>query len=341
MEDKILTIVVPCYNVEEFVDECLDSLAKAQVIDSLEVLVVNDGSKDNTLNLAQKYSVKYPSTFFIIDKKNGGHGSTINVGIKNATGKYFMVLDGDDWLNSKELDQLVYRLSNVDVDLVSFNYTRVENGLKNVVKNNEKYIQYEKIYFFDKLKLKKMYFVLSSICYKTQILRECNLTLFENMFYVDLQYIIKPIVAVDSIIFYDLNIYNYRLGNINQSVNINNMLARYEQHETVVNDLILFYNIQSAISKEKEKYIRNIILKAIYTQYHLSLTYDPDLERAERNAQRFDQFLKENNNIFYKKISSRIFMLAKARKTKFNILKYRNSLAMKLKNYIRTVCKES
>lgn len=340
MENKLLTIVVPCYNVEEFIEECLDSIVNTNVMDLLEVLIVNDGSLDNSLNLITKYEECYPQTFCVIDKINRGHGSTINVGIEKSTARYFMVLDGDDWINPEELNKLVYNLSNIDVDLVSFNYTRINNGVKNTVKNNDKYFHYGEIYSFDKLNLNKIYFVLSSICYKTKLLKDCKLTLFENMYYVDLQYITKPIVSVNTVIFFDLNIYNYRLGNVNQSVNIKNMLNRYDQHEIIVKDLILYYNNQSFISKKKKIYIMNVLMKITYTQYHLSLTYDFDIDRAKSNMKKFDKYLKENNILLYKKMLIKIFLLRKLRKNGFNIIKYRNSWAVKSKNYVRTVCKE-
>lgn len=337
MENKILTIVVPCYNVEEFIEKCLSSIVNTDVLNLLEVLIVNDGSLDNSVYHARKFEADYPQTFHVIDKTNGGHGSTINIGIQKATAKYFMVLDGDDWINSEELKKLVYNLSNIDVDLVSFHYTRVVNGEKITIENNSRYFEYEKIYCFDKLNLKKMYFVLSSICYKTKILKDCKLTLFEKMSYVDLQYIIKPIVNINTVIFYNLNIYCYRLGHNNQSVNINNMLDRYNQHDTIIKDLVIFYNNQNSMSKEKKIYIMNVLLRVACTQYHLSLTHDPDLDRANKNAQKFDQFLKDKNIILYKKMTRKIFLLRKVRKSGFNIRKYRNSWILKFKNRVRDV----
>lgn len=94
---KILTVTVPMYNVESYIDQCLKSFVVPGAEEKLEVLVVNDGSPDHSRDIAQKYTEKYPSIFRIIDKENGGHGSTINRGIEEAKGKYFKVVDGDDW----------------------------------------------------------------------------------------------------------------------------------------------------------------------------------------------------------------------------------------------------
>ena len=91
---KILSIVVPTYNVEKYLERCIDSLVyDEKVLNDLEILIVNDGSKDNSLQIAKKYEKQYPNTIKVIDKENGGHGSTINAGLKVATGKYFRVID--------------------------------------------------------------------------------------------------------------------------------------------------------------------------------------------------------------------------------------------------------
>ena len=91
---KILTITIPSYNVEAYIAATLDTMVTINNLDLLEILVVNDGSKDNTVAVAQQYVDKYPNSVRIIDKENGGHGSTINAGIREATGKYFKVVDG-------------------------------------------------------------------------------------------------------------------------------------------------------------------------------------------------------------------------------------------------------
>ena len=97
--EKILTITVPSYNVEKFLENTLDSFVDERVLDAIEVLVVDDGSKDRTAEIGKGYEAKYPGTFRVISKENGGHGSTINRGIKEARGKYFKVVDGDDWVD--------------------------------------------------------------------------------------------------------------------------------------------------------------------------------------------------------------------------------------------------
>ena len=91
----------------------------------LEVLIVDDGSKDNTAEIGLKYEKKYPSIFKLIKKENGGHGSAINVGIEKATGKYLRPIDADDWVDSNALDYCLERMKNVNVDMILTNFKKV------------------------------------------------------------------------------------------------------------------------------------------------------------------------------------------------------------------------
>ena len=110
---KVLTIIVPVYNTEKYIKRCLDSLDNKETNPKVEVLIVSDGSKDNSIKIAKEYEKKEPNTFKVIEKENGGHGSTINKGLELATGKYFRVLDSDDWVDNKNFIEYVKDLETV------------------------------------------------------------------------------------------------------------------------------------------------------------------------------------------------------------------------------------
>lgn len=120
--EKVLSIVIPAYNVEKYLEKCLSSFEIEAVLDRIEILVINDGSGDHTAEIAQRYCEKYPETYFLYNKENGGHGSGINYGIRYATGKYFKVVDGDDWLNTEELEAFVKLLEETDTDIVAADF---------------------------------------------------------------------------------------------------------------------------------------------------------------------------------------------------------------------------
>lgn len=129
--DKILTIIIPTYNMSEYLDTCLKSL----IINSnlLEVLVINDGSKDNSLDIAKKYEKEYPHIFRTIDKQNGNYGSCVNRGLKEATGKYIKVLDADDKFNTKSLMNLVEIASKTDVDAFITDFSKSHIMVKKIM----------------------------------------------------------------------------------------------------------------------------------------------------------------------------------------------------------------
>ena len=117
MDEKILTVTVPSYNVQAYLEDCLESFVNSEVMDDIEVLIVNDGSSDDTATIAERYVSKYENTFRLINKENGGHGSTINTGAREARGKYFKVVDGDDWVDTRSFIRLVKLLKEIDADI--------------------------------------------------------------------------------------------------------------------------------------------------------------------------------------------------------------------------------
>ena len=154
MEEKILTITIPSYNVEAYLEDCLESFVNSEVMEEIEVLVVNDGSSDHTAEIAQRYVDKYPDTFRLINKENGGHGSTINTGIKEAKGKYFKVVDGDDWVDTRNFIRLVKVLKESEADIVASNYTWINHATRLPEKRQEypfEKIEYNKLYKFEEI----------------------------------------------------------------------------------------------------------------------------------------------------------------------------------------------
>ena len=128
--EKLLTVVVPSYNVEKYLEETLESFVIPEIMDDLEVLIVNDGSKDRTPEIGAAYEKRYPQTFRLISKENGGHGSTINRGIEEAKGTYFKVVDGDDWVDRGGFTELLHRLKTSGADYVVTDYYKVNDGTK-------------------------------------------------------------------------------------------------------------------------------------------------------------------------------------------------------------------
>lgn len=281
--NKILTISVAAYNVEKFLNKTLTSLI-VKNSKYIEVLVVNDGSKDNTLFIAKQFENKYPEIFRIIDKKNAGHGSTINAGISNASGKYFCVLDGDDWFNSEGFNKYIDSIKRLNSDLIVSNYTEIFDGdgkkRRHEINGVEKFIEYN----FDDVANGNR-FGLANMAIKTSILKENKIKIAENSYYVDMQYIIFPIPFVNTVTFTGIDLYQYRVGQQTQSVSVENLIKNSNSHEKITNSLIEFAykcNTYKNISRTKIEYISGIVSEMIFTQLKIFMLSPDSFENRKR-----------------------------------------------------------
>ena len=291
---KILSIIVPAYNVEAFLDRCLSSFIVPEVLDDIEVLVIDDGSRDGTAEIARRYCERFPKTFFLHSKENGGHGSTINAGIRLATGKYFRVVDGDDWLDSAELAKFVKTLNSLDADVVASDFQSVRDGTFEVIKNYpcvdapDLYGTTVDLTRTEIGKVVKMH----SLTIKTAILREQHIALDEHCYYVDAEYIAFPMPFVRTVYFYRGFLYQYRLGRNGQSMDIRSMQRNRAQHMRVLNSLLDFYSKLGDLLPSQKRYIERCIAQVVENQFqiYISMGLQPGI-RAELAA--FDRRLKK------------------------------------------------
>jgi|GEM_PF-160365 len=226
--EKILTITIPTYNMEKYLRRCLNSLIIGEKqMSQLEVLVINDGSKDNSSTIAHEYEKIFPQTFRVIDKENGNYGSCVNRGLKEATGKYFRLLDADDWFDTNALETLIERLSNlglcVDMILTSYNEIDVtKNTIKPHTFGNK--CQYDKICNFPEIDLvtsadsKLGTFPMHQITYSLDVLKRSDLRHDEGISYTDVEYTYIPLQYVRSFVIFNLNLYQYYVGRLGQTI---------------------------------------------------------------------------------------------------------------------------
>ena len=240
--NPILSVAVASYNVEKYLDKCLASFADERFNSLLQVIIVNDGSTDSTQEIAQEYVDKYPKIFQLINKKNGGHGSAVNTGIANAKGKYFRIVDGDDWVDTENMYSLICHLKDCDADLVVDEKREVnmETGNTEFFKLPDSVRFNCEHSFEDVCNIEEIspYIMIHTLSIKTEILRENHIRLLEGIFYVDIEFIIKSTVHAKTIEFLDLEIYQYLVGNVTQSVNFRNYVKRYSHHDRVTKELV-------------------------------------------------------------------------------------------------------
>lgn len=257
-EKYLLTIAIPAYNAERDLAECLDSIMRCEDAEKLiEIIVINDGSRDNTLSIAQNYEKEHKN-IRVIDKENGGHGSGINVGIREATGKYFKIIDSDDWVDSDALSRVLKKIAVVDCDLVSHDVVKYYTDSKTHQFMDIEGIEYERVYKVDEID-DSFTIGLPNACVKTDILKQIPM-IDERCYYVDLEYTLYFIAYIKSIVAYNEHVYYYRLGSVNQSVNKDNKVKNIQHIIRVINSMTKFYE-DNIINKPLgiRKYCSNIV----------------------------------------------------------------------------------
>lgn len=299
--EKVLTIVVPAYNVEKYLDKTINSFLSEKILNDLEVLIVNDGSSDETPKIANDFEKKYKETIQVINKENGGHGSTINIAIKYARGRYFKVVDGDDWVDTIELVKLVNSLKKEQSDIVLTPFKRVV-----VNSGEERTVEIPKVEIGEQRQLHavawmiKEVYQIHSITFKTDLLKRIP-RMTEKCFYVDQEYCLYPLRYAKTISFYNYNVYRYRLGTAEQSMNICNMQKNRNMHRQVIVDLLNYYNQWTEESDEKRELLAYRIARLEERQIQILLS----LSISREHKSEFKKFIfeiKELQPQIYKQI---------------------------------------
>ncbi len=317
---KILTVVVPTYNAEKYLKDNLKSFLIKKILPDIEILIINDGSTDHSLQIAEEFVRDYPGSFRVVSKKNAGHGSGINCGIEYASGKYFKVVDADDWVRPEPFLKLVHTLKNIDSDLVFSGFLWAFDcgeGQKENFKTKAEFskpfadVIWKKEYIFDQI-ADQIYLKMHNITIKTEILKSHNIHLDEHCFYVDSEYITYPIPYVKTIYFLEEFVYMYRIGRQGQSVSIEKMQKNKRDYERVISSLLSFYNEleqKNSCSIEKREYIAGLIARVIAGRFKIDLSM-PLKSGYKKELQRFDEFLKnEYPDIYQKNINTAIKLL--------------------------------
>lgn len=291
MKSKILTISVAAYNLGEMIRDNLEQIIKAKSIEDVEIIVTDDGSKDNTAEIVREYCKKYPDSIKLISQKNQGAGSTVNSGMKNATGKYFKMIDGDDWIKSDDLDLFIEKLKKTNADMVITNYEIYHDKKKKIISNEiivdtEKSVEAD---FLNTLDFLNMY----SVTYKTSILKE-NSIILDNGFYTDVEYLLYPIKYIKNIELMNINTYVYRVSRTGQSVSIPSMQKNIEQHDLVLSHLLDYYeNDIKDMGCKGESYIKRRIAFVADTELGTILS----LYKKTKSKQDIKEFIERIKTI--------------------------------------------
>ena len=303
---KLLSIAIPSYNSENYLRNCIESLLPGG--EDVEIIVVNDGSKDGTAAIADEYAEKYPAIVKAVHQENGGHGEAVNAGLRNATGLYYKVVDSDDWVNKEAYLQILEVLSNLVksnnmVDMFISNYVYEKEG-----KKRKKVMQYRtafptnQVFTWDDVKFLHVgqYILMHSVIYRTQMLRECGLELPKHTFYVDNIYVYHPLPYVKKMYYLDVNFYRYFIGRGDQSVNEKVMIGRIDQQLRVNKILIDDCDVWKLRNKKLRNYMLSY-LEIMMTVSSILAIRSKDPENLAKKKELW-QYLKAKDIRSYKKI---------------------------------------
>ena len=291
---KLLTISVAAYNVEKFIRETLESLNDERVLDDIEVLVIDDGSKDDTVNIAREYSAAYPDTFRVIRKENGGHGSTINRGIQEATGKYFRVLDGDDYVDQENFVTFISSLAGIDSDMVISDYRCVDSNGRVYVdpyiirhgQNSFELLQDGREYGLQNEDIPAYAISIHSLVVKTELLQQNHVHITEHCFYVDVEYVVWSMALSQSLTYVDLPVYMYRKDQLTNSVNKSSMVKNINMQETVACQLTRMYQnfADNNMPSQKLSLVRARVIGSVSAVIRTYLLMDNSTKRTKKFA---------------------------------------------------------
>ena len=262
---KYISFAIPCYNSEEYMTHAIESILVGG--EDVEILIINDGSKDGTLRIAREFEEKYPTIVKVIDKENGGHGDAVNAGLRNATGKYFKVVDSDDWVDEHAFMKILELLRgwhehDMEVDMLISNYVYEKVGAQ-----HKKVIHYRDVLPENEIFSWKdaghfgiaQYILMHSVIYRTELLKLNQLELPKHTFYVDNIYVYYPLPFVKKMYYLDVNFYRYYIGREDQSVNEKVMISRLDQQIFVTKTMIDMYQMKQISNKRLRNYMTNYL----------------------------------------------------------------------------------
>lgn len=262
MSNKILTFSVAAYNVEDYLGKTLQSIADvAEQLNQIEVLIIDDGSTDRTAQIARQYVERWPDTFTLISKENGGHGSTLNYGIKYARGKYFKMLDGDDWVDTPHMKAFLSFLESSAADLVLTPYKSIsmKDDTEEIIMRHS--LSEGRLYELESRDAKRIEPVHShEVTVRTSCLQKNGARILEKCFYTDDEYVFFSCLFSKTVCFYKSTITCYRLGRAGQSVSDESIKRNWLDPSKVVKDIMDRYYLQILKSDENLKELLYSIL---------------------------------------------------------------------------------
>lgn len=304
---KLITFAVPCYNSADYMRHCVDTLLTGG--DQVEIILIDDGSVDETEAIADEYAQQFPEIVRAIHQPNGGHGEGVNQGLRNAQGMYYKVVDSDDWLDTEALSRVLAKLQELsenenplDVMICNYVYEHVADGTSKVIRYTHVFPE-EKVFTWADVGHWKPseYLLMHSVIYRTEMLRECGVELPKHTFYVDNIFVYQPLPSVKTMYYMDEDLYRYFIGREDQSVNEQIMVKRVDQQLRVTRLMLDFYSYEAL--KRFEPKLGNYMLRYLSMMMMISsifLIISKEPENLEKKNQLWGELKKRDPSMYHK-----------------------------------------
>lgn len=310
---KYITFTVPCYNSQDYMRRCIDSLLPGG--EDVEIIIVDDGSTDATGEIADDYEEHYPDIVRVVHKENGGHGSGVNAGLERASGVYFKVVDSDDWLEEGAYARLLSRIRGFcvrkeshligeipDLFVCNYVYDHLDEGMSRVMQYSNVFPIEQMCDWNDIGRFRaSQYLIMHALVFRTQLLRQVGVVLPEHTFYVDNIFAYQPLPAVDHIYYMNIDLYHYYIGREDQSVNEKVLMSRIDQQimvTEIVSKCVDLNEVREIYPKLAEYMCRNISIMMAISSIHLLLINSR--EAYSKRRQLWRGIKEEDSRLYFK-----------------------------------------
>lgn len=310
---KYITFAVPCYNSQDYMRRCVDSLLAGGR--DVEIILINDGSSDDTGRIADEYQLMHPDIVRAVHKSNGGHGSGVNKGLELARGLYYKVVDSDDWLDTDAYAKLLRRIKDLcgggraefgrgvpDLFVCNYVYDHLDAGKKRSMDYRNVFPREELCGWNDIGHFRpSQYLIMHSLMFRTDVLKASGVKLPEHTFYVDNLFSYQPLPFAERIYYMDIDLYHYYLGRDDQSVNEKVLMKRIDQQIRVtelVAKSVDLREVKKTYPKLASYMTRNISIMLSISSIHLLLIATSDAERKRREM--WERIREYNAALYYR-----------------------------------------
>lgn len=295
--DRILTVIVPAYNMAWCLEKNLNTYLDKSVCDRIFVIVLDNSSSDETLSIARGFEEKYPELFTVVTKENRGYGSSVNLGVQMTKTKYFRVVDADDCIYPSALSKLLDALSGCDADVIQTPYALfdIQNGQAAPVQLLG--CEFGVVKDVSTVSTQSPFPSIHTTTLKTSLWRDNNVSLLENAYYVDEELALYPFFFAKTVVAFDNCVYRYSVNNSAQSVSLENKVKNREHRERIIKRMMALYKEQGFENGNRDFCFRRVA-RSVGDHFTTLYVLNPDKKEGRKEARLLARYVKENHPSF-------------------------------------------